>query len=281
MQVDGSVIALTGATSGIGLAAARLLMRRVGVLVVQGPEQEDDVRATLDSLRAAGPAELHYVTGDFTELSTVAGTAEAMVRAAGGGLDALVDNAGVPGAPDRVLTADGNERTLQINYLAMVLLTRRVAPHLRRGGRVVTVSSTTHRMADLALTDLDLGEGYSAVQAYAQSKLAIVTWSATLARALEPQGVDVVSISPGVISTGLLHAMFGAGGRDVEHGGRRIVEALEAAVPTGSYVDDGQLVPASEEARDPDVQRRLARETDRRLGSLTHARGRSGLRSGS
>ena len=81
-----------------------------------------------------------------------------------------------------------------------------------------------------------------------------------------------MSTSPGVISTGLLHAMFGGGGADVRHGGGRLVEALEAAVPSGSYLDDGELLPASDEARDRRVQDALARETDRRLGRLLPVR---------
>lgn len=267
MRIDGSTIALTGATSGIGLAAARVLARRAGVLVLQGPEPKPDVREILADLRGAG-ADVRYVSADFTDLAAAARAADAIAAEAGGGLDALIDNAGVPGTARRVLTGDGNERTLQVNYLAMVLLTERLAPHLRRGGRVVTVSSTTHRMAGLAVHDLDLATGYSPVQAYAQSKLAVVTWSATLARVLAPQGVDVVSISPGVISTDLLHAMFGARGADVAHGAARLVEALELAVPTGSYVDDGEVVPASDEARDPVVQEALARETARRLAAV-------------
>lgn len=267
MRIDGSTIALTGATSGIGLAAARILADRAGRLVLQGPEPEADVRGLLADLRG-GRADVRYVPADFTDLAAAAIAADAIADAAGTGLDALVDNAGVPGAPRRTLTADGSERTLQVNYLAMVLLTERLVPHLRRGGRVVTVSSTTHRMAALALEDLDLGAGYSPVQAYAQSKLAVVTWSAGLARALAPRGVDVVSVSPGVVATGLLHAMFGAGGADATHGAARLVAALELAVPSGSYVDDGELVPPSDEARDPRVQDALARETARRLAAV-------------
>jgi NAD(P)-dependent dehydrogenase (short-subunit alcohol dehydrogenase family) len=265
MRIDGATIALTGATSGIGRAAAALLATRLAVLVLHGPEPERDVRDLLTDLRTSGTADVRYVAGDFTDLAAAARAGDAIVAAAGGSLDALVDNAGVPGAPRHTLTADGNERTLQVNYLAMVLLTERVAPHVRRGGRVVTVSSTTHRMAALALDDLDLSTGYSPVQAYAASKLAVVTWSATLARQLAPRGVDVISISPGIIATDLLHAMFGAGGAQVAHGGRRLVEALEVTVPSGSYVDDGERVPASQDARDLRLQEALHRETRSRL----------------
>ncbi|GAB7043936.1 MULTISPECIES: SDR family NAD(P)-dependent oxidoreductase [Catenuloplanes] len=258
MRLDDKTVVLTGATSGIGEAAARLLAPSVRTLVIQGPEPASDVAPLIKEL--GGETDVHYVRADFTSFAQVrrAGTE---IRAAVPAIDVLVNNAGVPGAGRRRVTTDGNERTLQVNYLALTLLTQRLLPAIHRGGRIVNVSSTTHRMTGLALDDLNLTDGYDAVRAYAQSKLAILSYSLRLAGELAGRGVDVVTISPGVISTGLLHAMFGGGGVRVEHGGRRVIEAITAEVPTGTYIDDGEIVAPSDEARDPSVAAALAART--------------------
>jgi NAD(P)-dependent dehydrogenase (short-subunit alcohol dehydrogenase family) len=89
---------------------------------------------------------------------------------------------GIPGAPRRAITADGIEATFQVNYVAMVLLTRLLLPAMTEGSRIVTVSSATHAMATPDLDDLLMERsGYSAVAAYARSKLAILSWSLRLA----------------------------------------------------------------------------------------------------
>jgi NAD(P)-dependent dehydrogenase (short-subunit alcohol dehydrogenase family) len=265
MEIDGKTIVLTGATSGIGRAAARMLAARVGVLIIQGPENEATVSGLLRELRAM-TARVEYVGADFSTLDAVR-RAAGRIRQLVPSIDVLINNAGVPGARSRIVTRDGFERTLQVNFLAPALLTDLLVPAMADGGRIVDVSSTTHRMTSLNLDDLDLEHAYEPVRAYAQSKLAIVTY-ATWSAGMLPRGIDVVSISPGVISTDLLHSMFGTGGARVDHGGRRVVEAVMANVPTGSYIDDGQLVRASDDALDESTQGKLAAVVRRRISRI-------------
>ncbi|PZR53375.1 short-chain dehydrogenase [Xylanimonas oleitrophica] len=262
MEIQGRTVVLTGATSGIGAAAARRLAQEVGLLIVQGPESEADVSDLLRELRAAGSARVEYVSADFASFAEVRRAARYVLRTTDR-IDVLINNAGVAGSRSRQLTADGNERTLQVNYLALVLWSDLLVPGMRDGARIVNVSSTTHRMTSLALDDISLAHGYDPVRAYAQSKLAIVTYSTWLAGRL-PRGISVVAISPGVISTALLHSMFGGGGAPVAHGAERIREAVLADVPSGTYIDDGDVVAASDDALDETAQDRLA-ELTRRL----------------
>ena len=249
MRARGGIYVITGATSGIGLEAARRLAATADRLVVQGPEPEGRAGEAVASISAAGTADVVYVSCDYGRLADVVTGASALADAAGGPIDALVNNAGVPGADVRRTTSDGHERTLQVNYLAMVLLTELLEPRLADHARIVNLASATHAMAQLDLPDLELQRGYSAVRAYARSKLAIVMYTRWLAGRM-PRGITAVSIQPGVIDTGLLHAMFGSIGGSVGTGADSILSALAVDARGGEYFDEGRLVEPSAEARD-------------------------------
>jgi NAD(P)-dependent dehydrogenase (short-subunit alcohol dehydrogenase family) len=256
---------LTGATSGIGLAAAARLARRPGVLVLQGPEPPDAVAARLDAVRAAAApgTEVHYVAADFDRPDAVAHLAD-RVRQVAGGVDVLVNNAGIPGAPRCTPGPWGVERTFGVNYLAGALLTDLLLPDVPDSGRVVNVASATHTSATLDLDDLTFARHpYDPVDAYAQSKLAIVTHTARLAGRVRPR---VLSIHPGVISTGLLHAMFGSGGADVERGADNLAAATTATAASGSYLAERSVGRPNVLALTPAVQEALHRTTVRLLG---------------
>ncbi|MFI8528188.1 SDR family NAD(P)-dependent oxidoreductase, partial [Promicromonospora sukumoe] len=155
-------VVLTGATSGIGEATARQLAGLADDLIVQGPEPEDEVAEVLAGIRASGSARVRYMPVDFTSLTAVAEAARA-IRAAVSTIDLLINDAGVPGSPERLVTADGYERTLQVNALAPALFTRLLAPALAIGARIVNVGSSAHRVADFDLADPDLASGYTPV----------------------------------------------------------------------------------------------------------------------
>jgi NAD(P)-dependent dehydrogenase (short-subunit alcohol dehydrogenase family) len=233
---------VTGATSGIGAATARRLAPLVDVLFVHGLEPEHAVAETLDELRAS-KTDVVYARADFDRLAEVDRLVGAVTQH-GSGLDLLVNNAGRPGSPRRTLSADGHETTFQTKNLALVALKTALLPTLAGAGRarIVNVASRTHLSARLALDDLELERGYSAVTAYAHSKLAIVTYTCWLARQLESSRVEAASLHPGVISTGLLHAMFGSGGAPAEVGARSIVSLVQRPVGVnGRYFDEDRL----------------------------------------
>jgi NAD(P)-dependent dehydrogenase (short-subunit alcohol dehydrogenase family) len=242
-ELGESVVVLTGASSGIGLATARVLEERAGTLIVHGLEPVD--------------GKLSYVPGDFLALASVAETAERIAQLTDR-VDVLVNNAGIPGPPQRSVTADGHEATLQVNLLAGALLADRLRALIPAGGRIVNVASATHYSASLDLDDLELERGaYSPVRAYARSKLALVTYSAWLAGELAE--IDVVSVHPGVISSGLLHAMFGAGGSPVDEAASVLVDMATRRLESGAYYDEHEPAAPNPEALDRGNQERLAR----------------------
>jgi NAD(P)-dependent dehydrogenase (short-subunit alcohol dehydrogenase family) len=264
-----SAALLTGATHGIGAATARRLAGVVDVLLLHGPEPEAEVSATLEVLRREHPAvEIAYFPADFGHLAQVDALVAA-VLAHGAALDLVVNNAGRPGAPRRTISGDGHELTFQTNYLALVAITTGLLDRLREApaARVIELGSQTHYSATLALEDPELEHGYSAVAAYASSKLAIVTYTKWLARRLDGTSVEVACLHPGVIATELLHAMFGAGGAAVDRGASNIMALVEAPPGVnGAYFEEDVRAAPNPQAADHAVQDRLATLTAERLG---------------
>ena len=257
-------VVLTGATSGIGEATARRLAASSRHLVLLGPQPEGEVAGVLDGIRSAGPARVDYVRADFTHLAEVP-VAAREVRELAPAIDLLINDAGVPGAPERLITDDGFERTLQVNALAPALFTRMLVPALADGARIVNVGSSAHRVESFHLDDPDLARGYTPVAAYARAKLAMVAWSSLLA--LEEAGTahDVVALCPGLNDTPLSAAMMGRIGGSPNVGAAHVLAAAAADVPSGSYLEGDRVVAPSAEVTDPGNRARLARLFTERL----------------
>jgi NAD(P)-dependent dehydrogenase (short-subunit alcohol dehydrogenase family) len=260
-------VVLTGATSGIGEASARRFAAGTGRLIVHGPQSAREVGPLLRELSAEGRAEVHYLRADFDDLDDVVRLAEG-VRGLTDRVDVLVNNAGRPGAEHREVSRHGYEATLQTNYLAAVLFVEHLEPLLTSaGGRVVHVASATHQSVTLDLDDIGLRHGYSPVRAYARSKLAMVGHARWQAEQWGATGPSIVSISPGVISTGLLHAMFSVRGHAPGHGARHVVDAATAPLPfSGAYLDEGLVTEPNPEVQDPVFRARLHEVTSELLG---------------
>jgi NAD(P)-dependent dehydrogenase (short-subunit alcohol dehydrogenase family) len=271
MNLTGKAVVLTGATTGIGRATALALADQPARLIVHGPQAAREVSDLMHSLQSAMQpgAELAYLRCDYGHLAGVAQLARD-IRSSTDCIDALINNAARPGAPSRTLSADGNEITWQTNYLAPVALTTLVLDLVGRDrpGRIVNGSSATHLSAELHLDDLDLARhAYSPVTAYAQSKLALVTYSCWLARHLPRPSIEVVSMHPGVIATTLLHEMFAAGGDRPEHAASNILEVVAHSGDNGTYYDEQRPARPNPTALDAVVQDRLHQLTSAALAA--------------
>jgi NAD(P)-dependent dehydrogenase (short-subunit alcohol dehydrogenase family) len=127
------------------------------------------------------------------------------------------------------------------------------------------VASATHLSATLDLDDLDLRSGYAPVAAYARAKLALVAYTCWLADHVPHPGIEAVAVHPGVIATGLLHAMFAGGGGDPERTARALVEVAGRSGDSGTYYDETRPAEANPVARDRRFQQRLLDLTTARL----------------
>ena len=190
----GKLVAITGASSGIGRAAARICLARGArvLLVVRDAQHGERVRAELASL---GRSEV--VTCDLSSLESVRACARAIAERHGH-LDVLVNNAGVL-VERRELSADGIELCFATNVLGPFLLTACLLPALSTG-RVINVSSGGMYTQRLHAEDLQFEHGsYTGAVAYARAKRAQVVLTGLWARRLP--GVAVHAMHPGWVDT--------------------------------------------------------------------------------
>jgi NAD(P)-dependent dehydrogenase (short-subunit alcohol dehydrogenase family) len=188
------VVVVTGASDGIGAAAAAALARRGDRVVVVG-------RSPAKTAAVAAEIGAEHHVADFAELQQVRGLA-AGLQTRHPRIDVLINNAGLIAGDRRTLTADGHELTFQVNHLAPFLLTVLLKQCLvRAGGRVVTTSSRAAAARDAAVDvdDLDLGRRYAGLRAYKASKLANVLFTRELARRWGPLGVSAAAAHPGLV----------------------------------------------------------------------------------
>ncbi|MEU8301226.1 SDR family NAD(P)-dependent oxidoreductase [Micromonospora sp. NPDC048909] len=272
-DVPGTAL-VTGAASGIGHEVARQLANAGWQVLLHARTNAEGQEA---ARRLAGtgvdPELLEPVAADFARLSQVRSLADT-VAARTAGLDLLVNNAALLGSGRRALTIDGNELTWQVDYLAPYLLTRSLLPALRATGRarVVNVSSSLHRMGNLAWGDLNGATRYAPVAAYAQAKLALIMFGVALGGRTGAD-VTVASVHPGAVRTRLM-AAYGRSGGPVTDGALAVLHAAttEVTPASGGYYEG--LLPAKPASlvADPAAVERLWRLTERLLGLTASAR---------
>jgi NAD(P)-dependent dehydrogenase (short-subunit alcohol dehydrogenase family) len=189
-DLDDSTIVITGGSSGIGAAAARILAERGARLVITGRSEQ-----TLRVAEETG-AEAHLV--DFASLAAVGRLADTLLERHPR-IDVLVNNAGGYFGKRRV-TEDGNEMTLQVNHLAGFLLTERLRPRLEESRAVViNTSSGTQRYGRIDFEDLHGERRYHGFRQYARTKLMNILHAMEVDRRYD--GVRAASFHPGSVAT--------------------------------------------------------------------------------
>lgn len=210
----GKTWVVTGANSGIGLVSARELAR-AGATVVMACRNPEKGEAALAGVREDVPdADVSLARLDLADLSSVRDFASVFSEQ-NGSLDGLLNNAGVM-APPREETADGYELQFGTNHLGHFALTGLLLDSLLASGgaRVVTVSSTAHKIGSMHFDDLQGSDGYSRWRWYGQSKLANLLFAYELQRRADAAGWNLLSAAahPGYASTHLQSSGPGIGG---------------------------------------------------------------------
>lgn len=202
----GKRILITGANSGIGLEAAKVMAAK-GADVILACRNESKAIQAMATIRQQTPkASLHFLPVDLSSLQSVRDMCE-MFFEQYNKLDVLLNNAGVMWLP-KGQTVDGFESQIGTNHFGHFALTGLLLPALLKqaGSRVVTVSSIAHRAGNLNFDDLFFERRpYGKHKAYGQSKLANLVFARELDRRLNAAGAQTISVAvhPGAASTNL------------------------------------------------------------------------------
>lgn len=193
-------IVITGASDGIGAAAARALGRLGHEVVVVGRNREKTA-AVAQEIHAD-----HYLV-DFSDLDEVRGLAALLLQKYPR-IDVLANNAGGIFTPARQQTADGFEMTFQVNYLAPFLLTHLLLERLIASrATVINTSSVANRLyGNVDLSDLNAERHYDPTRAYGNAKLEQIMFTRELQRRFGAQGLAAAAFHPGIVSTGFSRA---------------------------------------------------------------------------
>jgi NAD(P)-dependent dehydrogenase (short-subunit alcohol dehydrogenase family) len=270
-------IVITGASDGIGAAAARRLYRGGENVVVVG-RSETKAAAVATELNA------DYFVADFADLSQVRALAD-KVRSQYPRIDVLANNAGGM-FTDVHRTADGHEIAFQVNYLAPFLLTTQLMEVLVDShATVLNTTSSSHKLLPrVAVTDLETTAQRRPSIAYALTKLAIVSFTIELHRRYHASGVSAATFHPGYVNSNFgdasgsrflsfmkyrvpLTARFTA---TVDQGADQLVW-LASSTPgvdwtPGAYYSKHKIAKANRAAYDPKLGREL---WDRTLAKLS------------
>ena len=242
-------ILVTGATDGIGLETAKLLVSLGHNVLLHGRSlaKLEKVEKTL----AADGGHVESYIADLSHMADVEALAEAVAQKHTK-LDVLINNAGVYSASDPI-TQDGLDIRFVVNAIAPYLLTQRLMSLIATSGRVINLSSAAQSSVNLeALAGrVRLSDG----AAYAQSKLALTTWSRVLAS--RENSLIVVALNPGsMLGSKMVKQAFGVAGGDIRIGADILIRAAlsdEFATVSGQYFDNdaGQFASPHPDALDP------------------------------
>ena len=186
-QYDGKRVVITGGTSGIGFATAKLLLDQGARVLITGRK-----KAALDSVAKELGKNTIAVESDAASLADIDRLAD-RVKSEFGTIDLLYVNAGITRfMPFESMTDAVYDEIFTVNAKGPYFTVQKLAPLISQGGAVVVTTSVVNEM------------GYPMISAYSASKAALRSMVRSLARELLPRGVRVNAVSPGPIETGIL-----------------------------------------------------------------------------
>jgi NAD(P)-dependent dehydrogenase (short-subunit alcohol dehydrogenase family) len=284
--VRGKRVVMTGATKGIGLAAAKQLAGSGArlAIIARSPQRGAEAAASIGS-------DVDVLIADLASQSDLRRLADEILERYPR-VDVLINNAGAIYS-SRQLTVDGVERTWALNHLAPFLLTTLLLDRLEASApaRIITTSSAAHYGARIPFDDLTAERAYPSMGygRYGESKLANILFTLELSKRLEGTGVTANCFHPGFVATSFNHnngvlmrlgmSLAHLFARRPDKGAETLVwlaDSPEVSQISGAYFMDKQVRRPSPAGRDLDAAARLwqvseeqtRRRSDRRAQGL-------------
>ncbi|MEH6583576.1 MAG: oxidoreductase [Halioglobus sp.] len=201
---SGKTVFITGANTGLGYEAAKILAAR-NARVILGCRSNDKAQKARQTILAEHPdADVAIVDLDLGDLASVKQAAVQVMQEPK--LDILINNAGIM-VPPYELTRDGFESQFGVNHLGPFALTSLLLDKLRdnAGARIVSTSSIAHKRGKIHFDDIGAEKKYSATARYAMSKISNLYFGYELQRRLTAAGENTISVAahPGIAETEL------------------------------------------------------------------------------
>lgn len=203
--MQNKIILVTGATDGIGKITATELAKKGNHLIVHGRNEAKAQKTVQEIQQQAPKAQVEYLIADLFSLRSVKNMAE-QFKQKYDHLDVLINNAGAVLDDSWRETKEGIEQTMSLNVIAPFLLNQLLLPWIEKSsdGRIINMSSATHRQAKPDMSDLNLKKEPSGQKRYGISKLFVIWNSQHLAAELQKQDVKNVTVNcshPGAVAT--------------------------------------------------------------------------------
>ena len=278
--MEGDTVVVSGGTDGIGRVAAEQLARTAAHVLITGRSTEK-ARAVMEGINeAAGADRASSVILDLSSPSSVRrAAAEILERCQR--IDVLINSAGVQ-LGQRQETTEGYEVVWATNHLGPFLLTNLLLDRIVASApaRIIIISSSAQRMEHIDFEDLHLVSRYTMMKAYAQSKLANVMFTRSLAARLKNSGVTVNALHPGLIATSILREIRGPMGMmsalllrvfasPPEVGAKRVIylaTSPDVVGVTGEYFEKDTVAKLNPETLDEAVVERLWNLSEEAVG---------------
>src|SRR3989442_6612101 len=245
-NIEGKVVVITGASSGLGEATARLLSAQ-GASVVLGARRVDRIQSLADELTGSGGKALAIPT-DVTHYDQVKRLVDAAVQTYGR-VDVMINNAGLmPHSPLERLKIDDWNRTIDVNIKGVLYGIAAALPHMKaqKSGHIINVSSVAgHKVTPAGAV-------------YAATKHAVRALSEGLRQEVKPYNIRTTVISPGAVATELPNSITEP---EVAANMRKFYEAF--AIPADSFAR--AVAFAMSQPEDVDVNEILFRPTRQEL----------------
>ncbi|WP_394202963.1 SDR family NAD(P)-dependent oxidoreductase [Shewanella waksmanii] len=266
----GKTILLTGATDGIGLETAKILLAQGHNVLLHG-RSNDKLAKVAEQLAPINPdIELETYVADLSQMADVKALAES-VSSRHDSLDVLINNAGIYVTQNQV-SIDGFDVRFAVNTIAPYLLTKLLLAIMPSDGRVVNLSSAAQASYDI--NSLSSPSPLSDSAVYAHSKLAITMWSHELAKTLGPKAPLIIAVNPAsMLGSKMVKQAYGVSGGDLSIGADILVSAAlseKFADASGKYFDNdvGQFRAPHPDAMDANKTKQLVEAIENILSGL-------------
>lgn len=243
--VEQNTIVISGANSGIGLASSFHFARQ-GARVVMACRNLDKANNAKSQILAEVPnAHLVVLPLDVSNLESVNEFARLFAEQVGQ-LDVLINNAGIVAIPLSRNSA-GHEMQLATNYLGAFALTGLLLPYFnpQRQGRIVSIGSLAHKFGKLPVEDLNWeNTPYNEWKAYANSKVATLSFTIELNRRLQTGGYNIMSLGahPGFANTNITQNSPSLSNKSAFH--QWIQDKMQSKIPTADQAAEAMILAA-------------------------------------